>query len=417
MPSNALSEKHRLRSSGNIPAGHIWTWLNMASVHIGEFEKQRSARLATSLLALLIISTLLGFAIATVRVSGASALTLFPWVALAVLISSLMFWVRGKVSMAAVTFGVSLLVLVFASAFSIQGAAVSMFVYSALAALLTLGGYALRAVSSARRKQVEHVESALTNMLDSINSDIPIEHETKAFVANVLHELRSPIASLKLYHILLARASSPERHEEYLEAAQRETERLVRTIDGLQRLSRLDEQHTQLQLTPVDLNALAGQYVADRSLLAESRGLSLILDRRPDLPLVYGDEGLLGQVLSILLSNALSYTPGGGEIVVRSLAQERASQPWAGFSVSDTGPGIPTDEQEHLFERFFRGSVGRASDVSGAGLGLAIAREIVEQHGGGIAVESHAHVGSTFRVMLPPTITMPYQSSNNGVLP
>ena len=115
------------------------------------------------------------------------------------------------------------------------------------------------------------------------------------------------------------------------------------------------------------------------------------------------DEQMTGQVLSAILTNALNYTPAGGTITVSTQVEEAHGRMWTGFAVSDTGPGIPVEDQERLFERFFRGKSGRTSTSPGTGLGLSIAREIIYRHGGRIEVTSAGMPGegTTFSVWLP----------------
>jgi signal transduction histidine kinase len=221
------------------------------------------------------------------------------------------------------------------------------------------------------------------------------------FVSNVSHELRTPITSIKLYHGLLTH--KPEERDAYLPVLARETERLERLIEDLLTLSRLDQERVEFHSTPVDLNALVQAYTSDRTVLAASREVSLTFEQERDLPQIEADPSLLGQVLSILLTNAFSYTQKGGQVVVSTHQRQTDGQLWVGFSVSDTGPGIPPEEQEQLFTRFFRGRVGRQSGVSGTGLGLAIAKEIVDRHQGQIKIESTGKPGqgTTFSVWLP----------------
>ncbi len=248
------------------------------------------------------------------------------------------------------------------------------------------------------------VEGAVTAVVASFR-DISVLKEVErmkdAFVSNVSHELRTPITSLKLNHALLK--LQPENIDVSLMRMGREIERLQIIIEDLLRLSRLEQGQVELTTRPIDLLALAEQYVGDRTPMAESRELEIVLEADDDLPAIEADDGLLGQVLSVLLTNALSYTPAGGRITVRATHQMREGVPGAILSVSDTGPGIPPDEQGHLFERFFRGEVGRNSGMPGTGLGLAIAKEIVEKHGGQIGVTSQGieGLGSTFTVWLP----------------
>ncbi len=223
------------------------------------------------------------------------------------------------------------------------------------------------------------------------------------FVSNVSHELRTPIASIKLYHHLLMKR--PEKQPAYLMHLNRETSRLERIVEDLLMLSRLDQDRIRFVVRPLDLNEIAAQYVMDRRALAEERGLSLTFKKRPRLPLVQGDPALLGQALSVILTNAMNYTPSGGQIRVATASRRRVDRRWVAISVKDSGPGIPPEEMPRLFQRFFRGKVGIDSGTPGTGLGLVIAREIVAEHGGHIdAVSSgKAGDGATFTIWLPIT--------------
>lgn len=222
-----------------------------------------------------------------------------------------------------------------------------------------------------------------------------------AFVSNVSHELRTPITSIKLYHYLLG--ARPEKGEEYMAALGRETERLESLIEGLLMLSRLDQDRQQVNPEPTNLNTLIATYVSDRGPLADSQGITITGEVAEPVPLIMSDPRLIGQVLSILLTNALAYTPPGGRVVVSTLRREQDGKAWVGFCVMDTGPGISAEEMEHLFQRFFRGAAGRKSQVPGTGLGLSIAKEIVDRHNGTIEVSSEGQPGkgACFTVWLP----------------
>ncbi len=227
-----------------------------------------------------------------------------------------------------------------------------------------------------------------------------VERMKDAFVSNVSHELRTPITGLKLNYRLID--MDPENSATYLERLGREIDRLNDLIEGLLRLSRLDQGRVTFKLESVDLAELAARYVADREPLAASQSLALTFEAGPDIPPVRADHGLLEQALSVLLTNAINYTPPGGRIVVRTLARMQMGQRWAGLSVLDNGPGIHSDEQSHLFERFFRGRVGRESGKPGTGLGLSIAAEIVRRHSGYIEIGPGLEGrGAGFTVWLP----------------
>jgi signal transduction histidine kinase len=221
------------------------------------------------------------------------------------------------------------------------------------------------------------------------------------FVANVSHELRTPISSLKLYGSLLE--SSPEKHEQYLNSAKREIARLEHIIESLLRLSSFDQDQVVINLSPVDLNELAEVLTQDRELLAENRDLELTFESCPDLPETIADQELMTEALSILLTNALNYTPAGGQIIVRTDTRRENDQRWAGIHVIDTGHGIPEKEVSQLFQRFFRGKIGRESGYAGTGLGLAIVKEIAERNGGIVEAKNEGlgKNGSTFSIWLP----------------
>jgi PAS domain S-box-containing protein len=255
---------------------------------------------------------------------------------------------------------------------------------------------------AARRDFLEKAVGERTRELTAANEQLQALSRVKdEFVSDVSHELRTPITTLMLHHSLLER--NPAGLDRSLPVLHRETERLHNIIENLLRLSRLDQDQVSLDPAPIDLNVLASQYFSDRLLLAEGRGLRMTFAGQGDLPAVLADEGLLGQVMGILLTNALNYTPGGGSVEVSTQLVEEDGQPWVTFSVSDTGPGIPPDEVPRLFERFFRGQAGRESGEPGTGLGLAIAKEIVERHQGRIEVggEGKPDKGATLTVWLP----------------
>jgi len=185
--------------------------------------------------------------------------------------------------------------------------------------------------------------------------------------------------------------------ERYLPVLERETQRLENTIEDLLKLSRLDQGHATIERKRIDLYTLLQNIVTDRQLMAAQKSISLKFETGKPLGIVYGDTGLIEQVISILMSNALNYVPVGGEVVVRTLPQDD----YVGFQVSDAGPGIRLCEQRRIFDRFYRGEAGHHPANTGTGLGLSIAKEIMSLHGGEIVVDSQPGEGATFTVWLP----------------
>lgn len=233
-------------------------------------------------------------------------------------------------------------------------------------------------------------------MLRDISTLKEAERVREDFASNVSHELRTPITGLRLNYSLLK--MDPGRSDLYTERIGREIERLNMIIEDLLRLSRMDREQIEFIMKPTDLTQLGRIYFTDREPLAAEKGLTMTLALEP-IPTVMADEGLLGQVLSIFLTNAMSYTPPGGTITLMSTSNDSE----AGLAISDTGPGILPDEIADLFRRFYRGKAGRESGTPGTGLGLAIAREIITRHNGRIEVTSEGipGKGTTFTFWLP----------------
>jgi two-component system phosphate regulon sensor histidine kinase PhoR len=224
------------------------------------------------------------------------------------------------------------------------------------------------------------------------------------FVSDVSHELRTPLTNLTIYLDLLSNLKDLSKRDPYLNTLRRETERLTDLIEDLLTISRLEASRVQIDVQPVDIDLLVMNLVQDREPMAASRGLQLQYQPSRRLPRAQADPRLLTQVLSNLLTNALSYTLSGGQIEFFTGLQNQDNLSWLTISVKDTGVGIQPQELEHLFERFFRGSASKRTGASGTGLGLAISKEIIDRLGGKITLQSQANAGSTFTVWLRPVL-------------
>ena len=255
-------------------------------------------------------------------------------------------------------------------------------------------------VALAPVKEGETVRGAVCSLRD-ISRLKEVDRMKDAFVSNVSHELRTPITSLRLYHDLLVQ--NPSKKELYVARIGRDVNRLNVIIEDLLRLSRLDRGRMDVDLQKVDLNDVIEQFVGDRKLLFQKKGITLDHVLCETVPPVVADRSLLEQLLSILATNALNYTPAGGRVTMSVIREVNGTVERAGCCVEDTGPGIPPDEQAHLFDRFFRGRAAQDAGVAGTGLGLAIAREIVERLNGSITVENPERTGggAAFTVWFP----------------
>ncbi|HXK41430.1 MAG TPA: transporter substrate-binding domain-containing protein [Anaerolineae bacterium] len=222
------------------------------------------------------------------------------------------------------------------------------------------------------------------------------------FVSNVSHELRTPLTSILLYLRLLEQGD-PRQHGAYMQALLREAKRLQYLIESLLQISRLDLGKVEPRFETMDMNHMALTLVNDRQQLFASKGIQLRCNLAPAPLPIMADPDLLEQVLTNLLTNAMNYTPEGGQVELATRLVEDNGQLWVTAAVKDTGLGIPPEEQARLFLRFQRGSASEILNVPGTGLGLSISAEIMKLHRGHITVESAVGKGSVFTVWLPVT--------------
>jgi two-component system OmpR family sensor kinase len=220
----------------------------------------------------------------------------------------------------------------------------------------------------------------------------------RRLVADASHELRSPLSNLRgTTEVALRRDRSSEQYRETLTDSLAEIERLTRLVDGLLTLSRADAGQLALRCEPFDLACLARRSVEAHAARGRARDVSFAVDAAQTL-IVDGDADRMRQVVDNLVDNALRHAPAGSRVRV-TVGRE---QGLARLTVGDDGPGLTAEQRAHLFERFFRADSARARHSGGCGLGLAIAKAIVDAHGGAITVDSRSGAGGTFTVSLPP---------------
>lgn len=232
----------------------------------------------------------------------------------------------------------------------------------------------------------------------AIRKEIEVSRLQSEFVAAVSHEFRSPLTSLRQFSEILAdgRVPSEERRQIYYQTLLRETARLQRLVESLLTFGRLEAGAGPRRVETVNLADLAAEVVAGFSSDLAQSGGSISTGGPPDCT-VTADSETLGVALRNLIDNGLKYSPGKREVRVEwGAAQDRVY-----LSVRDCGAGIPASERKAIFRKFVRGSVARAYNIKGTGVGLAMVHRIVAAHSGEIRLESEPGKGSTFTILLP----------------
>ena len=244
------------------------------------------------------------------------------------------------------------------------------------------------------------VEEMSQRIADQIEQLRLADATRREMVANISHDLRTPLASLQGYlETLQIKEDSftPEERRKYIELAVRHGERLSRLVAELFELTMLDSTGTRLDFEPFSLTELVQDVTQKFQLEAERKGLALETEIPGDAPFVRADIGLIERVLENLIENAIKYTPGGGTVRLTLVAGADGIE----TRVADSGQGIPAADLDHVFERFYRVEKARGDSPEGAGLGLAIAHRILQLHDSPIEVESAPGHGAAFTFSLP----------------
>jgi signal transduction histidine kinase len=219
----------------------------------------------------------------------------------------------------------------------------------------------------------------------------------RQLIGDVTHELRTPLTTIKGYMEGLIDGVLPANEETYTQIY-READRLQQLVNDLQELNRVEAGAYELNLSGTSVKALLDATTTRLGHQFEEKGVSLTVQIPPDLPPVRVDMDRIGQVLLNLMGNALQYTPSGGSVRVTAVHKHDQVQ----IDIADTGIGIPPEHLPHLFTRFYRADKSRSRSGGGSGIGLTIAKHLIEAHGGRIWVESQgAGKGSTFSFTIP----------------
>lgn len=230
-----------------------------------------------------------------------------------------------------------------------------------------------------------------------------LEEVRRDFVANVSHELKTPIGAVSLLaEALESAAKEPDEVKRFAKRLSIEAERLARITHEIIELSRLQASDVLQEAAVVDIDAVIAQAVDRNRVAAEKHGIALVSGGDAGSE-VFGDSGLLVTAVHNLIANAIQYSPDNSRIGIGVSHADGIVE----IAVTDQGVGIPEAERDRVFERFFRVDSARSRNTGGTGLGLAIVKHVVQNHGGDVRVWSHAGSGSTFTIRLPEAASTP----------
>jgi signal transduction histidine kinase len=232
-----------------------------------------------------------------------------------------------------------------------------------------------------------------------VSRELELARMKSDFVATVSHEFRSPLTAIRQLAAMLGSGQVPseERRQRYYEVLLQESERLSHLVENVLEAARMDDRQGTLRLEPVDVRALVEEVTAAAQQRAGHEGFRVVVEVEGSLPPAWLDRETFARALGNLIDNAIKYSGASRNIMVRGFRENAHLV----LSVRDWGAGLHRDEQEKVFERFYRGGDEMTRSVPGSGLGLTLVKKIVEAHGGVVRVESTLGQGSTFTIHLP----------------
>jgi len=242
------------------------------------------------------------------------------------------------------------------------------------------------------KDEIQKLAETFNDMLGRLESAFKTQ---RRLFADLSHELKTPLTILKgEFEVILKKARTNVEYQDTLKSALEETDRIIRLAENLLILAKFDSKEASQKSERLDITALLKGITNNTKGLAELKEIALSFSG-PEVLWVYGDQNQLKTLFLNVIENAFKYTREKGRIDVSAVRKETS----ADISIKDTGPGIPEEEINHIFDRFYR--VDKARSSSGFGLGLSIAKSIAEAHGGGISVQSCPGEGATFVISLP----------------
>lgn len=238
--------------------------------------------------------------------------------------------------------------------------------------------------------------AAVMLVIDDVTQQRVADEARNSFVAHATHELRTPLSNIRLYLELLLEGEAPDEHQA-LNVVNTETRRLERLVSDMLSMSEMETGSFQLHQDDVRIDEIFNDLVSDYAPSAKEKNIGLKFNIAPKLPTIKGDRDKISMALHNLISNALKYTPEDGSVTVNLSTNESQIV----VEVIDTGIGLTDEDAEKVFEKFYRAQDKRVRKITGTGLGLALAREVIRLHGGDVMVQSVLNEGSTFTLTLP----------------
>lgn len=245
--------------------------------------------------------------------------------------------------------------------------------------------------------------AATTVLVAAVRHEMVLTRLKNDFVANVSHELKTPLALIRLFGetLLYQRGVDEDKRRTYYEVITRESERLTHLINNILDFSRIDAGHKHYQRADCDIGRLVGQTLEAYRLQLDHHGFDCRVEIEPDLPRVSADADAISQAVLNLLNNAVKYSTDRKRLDVRVQRGRRVDRNGVSIAVADQGIGIRPEERQRLFDSFYRGNNDVVQATRGSGLGLTLVRHIVAGHDGEVRVESEVGRGSTFTIFLP----------------
>lgn len=262
--------------------------------------------------------------------------------------------------------------------------------------LIEINGNVYKVKYAPYRNEQQSIEGIIIVYQD-ITQEHNLDKMRKEFVANVSHELKTPITTIKSYtETLMIEDLDEENRKKFLSVIDEECDRMSRLVRDLLQLSNIDYKKTKWNKKILCINEIIENTLSKLKIMADDKNIKLIFENEIDF-YTYADKDGLEQVFQNIVSNSIKYTEENGWVKIKVYKGENLIN----IDIEDNGIGIPNKDKDRIFDRFYRVEKGRSRDLGGTGLGLSIAKEIVEAFGGEIQIESQLNIGTTVKIKLP----------------